>query len=941
VGVGESISDSLESAFGNAGKAAGELLMVAVRTGQTQQKLASDKDTAINASYALGKEMGHSEEEIAKRNGKINLDFANKERSTRIKGYGDMAGAAKGFFKEGSTGYKVMEGAEKAFRLIELAGLARSLAVTVTTAAAKAMAYIPTFLMAWGSLGPLGLAAGGVALAAILGGAFSGAKPMSAADRQDKAGKGSVLGDSDAKSESITNSLAIMERNSGLGLVHSGQMTKSLNIIASSLGNLSSLVLRTSGIKDGKVAGIKEGTEKNLIASFIGGGLIGVVANFIPGLDKIMTKLFGTKTSIKDQGIKIGSASLGSIDSFGVSAQSYADVETRKKFLGATYSKKTNTQTGALPQEISDQFTLVVKNLASGVGAAADMLGLGGDAFTNKMKTFIIDIGEISIKGLSSEEIQKQFEAVFSKLGDDMAKFGIVGLEKFQKIGEGYFETLARVANDLIQVKDVFAVMGQTFSLTGLAAVGVSQSFIVAAGGLEKLTGGTKSFIDTFFTEAEKMGPITASVVARLAELKMSELTTLEIYKNKVKALNLTNVEDQKLYAALIELAPAFKESADYATKLAEGTVELTKAQQKALDIATKQRELDIRLMEAQGKELEALNARRSDELSALTKLSPALAETQKAIYAAEDANKRSAKARSVLDEAYKRESSALQSVIDKFKKFSESLKEFKASLMLGDLSTMSPEQKYLESKRQFETTSMMAAAGDEKALGDLQKTSQEFLNFSRSYNASTEAYTKDFNLVQDALTAGAFAADQQVAIAQSQLTIMDAQYKTILRIEELLTFKQAMSGMTGGGGGGKTFDSDLAKSQIAKYGFGDSDGWSGDIFARETIEKMKAASSGVNGSHYNGLDSVPFDGYTAKMHKGERIQTAKAANASDVNSAELVKLTTEMLERISRMEEHAAASNAQRGAIAEVSIEQMDALGNKMDGLKKAMKSN
>ena len=34
-----------------------------------------------------------------------------------------------------------------------------------------------------------------------------------------------------------------------------------------------------------------------------------------------------------------------------------------------------------------------------------------------------------------------------------------------------------------------------------------------------------------------------------------------------------------------------------------------------------------------------------------------------------------------------------------------------------------------------------------------------------------------------------------------------------------------------------------------------------------------------VNGSHAGGLDYVPFDGYIAELHKGERVQTADEAN--------------------------------------------------------------
>ena len=38
------------------------------------------------------------------------------------------------------------------------------------------------------------------------------------------------------------------------------------------------------------------------------------------------------------------------------------------------------------------------------------------------------------------------------------------------------------------------------------------------------------------------------------------------------------------------------------------------------------------------------------------------------------------------------------------------------------------------------------------------------------------------------------------------------------------------------------------------------------------------ATSSGVNGSHAGGLDYVPFDGYIAELHRGERVLTAKQA---------------------------------------------------------------
>ena len=41
-------------------------------------------------------------------------------------------------------------------------------------------------------------------------------------------------------------------------------------------------------------------------------------------------------------------------------------------------------------------------------------------------------------------------------------------------------------------------------------------------------------------------------------------------------------------------------------------------------------------------------------------------------------------------------------------------------------------------------------------------------------------------------------------------------------------------------------------------------------------VSAVGAAVSSIFGQHYNGLDYVPFDGYTATLHKGERVLTAE-----------------------------------------------------------------
>ena len=59
-------------------------------------------------------------------------------------------------------------------------------------------------------------------------------------------------------------------------------------------------------------------------------------------------------------------------------------------------------------------------------------------------------------------------------------------------------------------------------------------------------------------------------------------------------------------------------------------------------------------------------------------------------------------------------------------------------------------------------------------------------------------------------------------------------------------------------------------------------------VFAGSNADEMLqraaevVAGSSIDGSHYNGLDRVPFNGYVAQLHQGERVLTASEADAMD-----------------------------------------------------------
>lgn len=953
-GVGESISKSLGSAFGNGGKALGSLIT------QFSKFDDLDKQTA----------------------------------SQRVKSYGDMAGAAKGFFKEGSTGYKVLETAERAFRIVELAGMAQSLAATIANAAAKAAAYVPAVFMSFmASLGPWGMAAAGVAIASVLGGAFSGGggAPMSAEERQKTQGTGSVLGDSSAKSESISRSLEAIQRDSGLGLVNSNSMVVSLKQIVSGIGGLGGVLNR--------------------------GGLTGKVIDEASGgfFSKLGSSIFGGKTTTQDLGFTIDKTTVGGAQS-GVNSSQYIDTKTSGGWFS---SDKYKTQMSALGKVADDQFTMIIKGLADTITNAANTLGMGGTAFTEKLSSFVIDIGKISLKGLTGEEQQKALEAVFSKLGDEMAGFAVAGLADFRKVGEGYLETLVRVTNEVIQVNDVFAVLGKSFKATGMDAIKLSQDLISAAGDIETLTKNTKFFVDNFLSAAERIGPVTESLNKRLTELGVSTSLTEDEFKKLVLSQDLTTAGGQSMYAALVALAPAFKQSSDYAIELANGTVELTKAQQALLDISNKQRELDIELMRVKGDAAGALAAEREDELKALYKLSPALAKTQQLIYDVVDAASNITKLKSVASgsyaeltksidaaraasqDAYNTEIARIDSLKNSAKETydankassdaardaAKTLSQTLGSLLSALESTLNSmlEDAGLGMKREqglslitdalevAKRTGVLPTADDLKlALAAVSKSdTNNFASFNdyikeagtsartvadladitgkqktdaeknielleRNASAAEESYKLQSKAFDEAaakakakLDADNKKFDTALAVAKDQLDVMNGTYVATLGMQDALNNFNANvlnairaqqnsgsiapngSPASGTASSGTPTVTDSAIKSLYKSILGrepDAAGleyWS--MQAKKGMSSLEIAKlmfssaeyQGIDGSHASGLDDVPKDNYLAKLHRGEKVLTASDAKSyrEDMSMKEVIQALNDMKE--------------------------------------------
>lgn len=657
----------------------------------------------------------------------------------RIAYYGDMLGAAKGFFKEGSDGYKAMQAVEAGYRAwqmamsiqamiqaqVEAATQVQSAATAVaahTTAAGVTMATdaatTSTGIAAgaariFAKMGPYGFpivaAMLGVMASLGAGGGGGGASGPSASEQQQRMqGAGSVLGDASAKSESIARSLEIVASNTNSDLEYSNAMLRALRSIDDQIGVVAAAVARQLG-----ASGV-------LDTSSLGLGTSGRA----PSLSNLGFGNVTTRT-LQDMGLQFAAQGLSDILANGLQGSAYSIIEQTKKksAFGITFSSKTTTSANqtAIDAALSEEFTRLISSLRDGVLASAAVLGVtGAEAALN---AFSVNIGKISLKDMSGAEIEQAIAAVFSKVGDDMAGTVIPGLKAVQDVGEGLFETLTRVARQYQVIDLSLASLGMTFGQVGVSSIGARERLIDLFGGLDNFADATAAYAEDFLSEAQRLAPVQNAVAAELARLGLSGIKTRDQFRDVVQGLDASTAAGADLFAALMALAPAF-------AKITEETRAVTDA-------------------------------------------------------------------REALSSAYERESGVIIDARDRFRDLAAGLGDFRKSLYSGPAAALSPEAAYMAAQAEFQRVRGLAAGGDAKALGELQGVSQAYLDASKAYYASSAGYFADLEAVRAAVTAAEGIATQQADVAVQQLEALKAQVGSLISIDEnILTVAQAITAL-------------------------------------------------------------------------------------------------------------------------------------------------
>lgn len=847
----------LAGVFGDAGKAMGGLL--------------NTFDKLIERQEAYAKAVGEANGDTKKLQA-----IQSQQTKMQLNNYGNMVGAAKGFFKEGSKGYKALDAAEKVFRAAELAiaiknaavkigllgattaaavtGSAAEVAATASAEAAKTgataagtavrtpMKVAEGAASMFASLGPLGFVAVAAMLAAMAALGFSGGgskgKPPAA-----NTGTGTVFGDSTKQSESIQKSIELLANVDTLTMRYSAQMASSLRNIEGNIGGLTNLVLRTNGMA-GSAAGVQEGTKvtgalglltgamnkvSNVLGSntgsgiaagigfalagpvgaaigFIGSKLLGAVGSII---GSVVKALFGTKTSIVGQGITGASQSLGGIVDNGFQGQYYTDVKKTKKFFGISTGSSYSTQTTAADAELNRQFSLIFTGFYDAISAAAVPLGLSLTDVEKRLNGFVVNIGKIDLKGLTGDQINEKLTAVFGAAADSIARAAIPGLDVFQKVGEGYFETVVRVSSGIEQAgvmlqqlgvkaiayteilntqgdvaaeiirqsilvneaslgvaggfaeiiqnangtaEELVGLVNQLRELqkmvvvTGKAAIDLTTYMILGAGGADALATGLQAFYDNVLTDAERNNMALTSLAKQFGNLGQAFPTTLAGFAALIASIDTTTSAGQQLYGSLIALTPAFVDVIDAANAARDAAAQ---AETSAID--------NLR---------SAVDGLNSDVAKAETALATAVAAAAK---------KQQDAAKAVLQtqlDGLKEQQKAATAAVNQFDALGQSMRSFSDSIMPlteGGAGLAALQQ-------QFASVATRAQLGDTQAMGDLPGIGKSLVDATMANASDRTSMIIALAAIKAQTDAAIGTADRQKTIAEQQLEALNTQ---------------------------------------------------------------------------------------------------------------------------------------------------------------------
>lgn len=317
-------------------------------------------------------------------------------------------------------------------------------------------------------------------------------------------------------------------------------------------------------------------------------------------------------------------------------------------------------------------------------------------------------------------------------------------------------EDIAKVADQINRTQKALTMMGD--SLVGFSALGdkATSALIAASGGIDSLATNASAYYDAFYSDVEKSASTVKAISDILAAAGVSMPANQAAFRAAVEDQMKLGEAGAPAVAALFKVAGAFAQ----VNPLIE---EANTALRSQADILSEHKDLQKQFNEL---------TMTSVQLAAQKRLDISL--ENRGLY---DQVQLAQKARDARDAT----KTSLADVIGKMGSFADSARTLRDSLLVGTLSTLTPEQQYAETRRQYEQTKSAALGGDASAQSGYASALTAFLSASQKINGGDSQYGSDFNMGQQDASAMALWASGQVDVAQASLDALNAQVSGIL----------------------------------------------------------------------------------------------------------------------------------------------------------------
>lgn len=568
------------------------------------------------------------------------------------------------------------------------------------------------------------------------------------------------------------------------------------------------------------------------------------------GLEQL-AELRGIRDALTVLGGGIDKLSIGVITS-GLTDQKYINLApqyvgdiTRTGQIQTFGARKRDIKAREQLAPLGSQIAEIFGYIDDTVGEAIKSLGLTAE---NPVWAFVSNIGKISFKDMTGEEIQSELNAIFGQQADLITEFVVPAMKEYQQIGEGLFETLTRVAKEMAVFNYYTDALGVSFDATGLSAIAIQQNVAELSGGMDKLADNLKTYYEEFYSEQERSAKQMELLTAEMKHLGYDIVpASREAFRNLVESIDLSTDAGQRQFAGLMSLSEAFSD-------LVPATEDLTSAQRDAADIAQERAGLERQLMQLNGEtqKLRELDLAALDESNQALQLQIwAIQDQAAASREAEAAARQLAQAQeAIANQRYNLETQllTLQGNTDELRA-RELAKLDESNRGLQEQIWMLEDQKLAADE---------AAKAQEQAIEDARRAADEQRRLAQGVYDSISGALKALMGESETL--------KQMTQAQAQSTLVGA-----------LSVAKRGGSLVGYAG---LEDALKAIQQIDKGSFGSSFEYNRAIGQNIGLLSELEKYTRVDGSHANGLDYVPFDGYVAKLHRGERVQTAGEASS-------------------------------------------------------------